>query len=76
MTTLELLLIAFGLSMDCFAVAISVTAGRHQPWKNVLLMAFLFGFFQGFMPVIGWFIGESLNDMITSVDHWLAFGCL
>ncbi|HDL18416.1 MAG TPA: hypothetical protein ENH29_05125 [Bacteroidetes bacterium] len=31
------------------------------------------GFFQFFMPVIGWYIGIQLAEMIQSVDHWIAF---
>ncbi len=25
------------------------------------------------MPVIGWYIGIQLAEMIQSVDHWIAF---
>ncbi len=28
------------------------------------------------MPVVGWRIGTSLRDFISSVDHWIAFGLL
>lgn len=47
MDILSIVLIAIGLAMDCLAV--SITTGIQQgKWHNkVLLMAFLFGFFQG-----------------------------
>lgn len=39
-------------------------------------MAFFFGLFQGVMPVIGWFVGESVRGPIESFDHWIAFALL
>lgn len=76
MTFFELILIALGLSMDCFAVAIGICACQRQQWKNILKMVFFFGLFQGVMPVIGWMIGESLREMISTFDHWVAFALL
>ncbi len=43
---------------------------------QVCVMALLFGFFQAFMPLIGWFAAELLSDEISSFDHWMAFGLL
>ncbi len=76
MTLFELILIALGLSMDCFAVAVGISFGQRLPWRNVLKMALFFGLFQGVMPVIGWVVGGSLREMIASVDHWIAFALL
>ena len=28
------------------------------------------------MPVAGWFLGSQVKDLISHVDHWLAFGVL
>jgi putative Mn2+ efflux pump MntP len=28
------------------------------------------------MPVIGWFIGSTILEMIAQYDHWVAFGLL
>lgn len=39
-------------------------------------MAFFFGLFQGVMPVLGWMIGESMKEVITTYDHWVAFALL
>ncbi len=39
-------------------------------------MAFSFGAFQAFMPLLGWIAGIKLLDFISGVDHWLAFGLL
>lgn len=64
--------------MDAFAVSIAagtspITGSKH---KNALVMASFFGGFQMLMPLIGWTIGLSLQDLISSVDHWVAFGLL
>jgi manganese efflux pump family protein len=72
----ELFLISLGLSMDCFAVALTFGSSRKLVWKDVLRMAFLFGLFQGVMPIIGWLIGHSIQGLIEPVDHWIAFAIL
>lgn len=77
MKTLELLLIALGLSMDAFAVAVASGATMkrlHLP--NALKMGLFFGGFQALMPVVGWGAGLSLKGVISGVDHWIAFGLL
>jgi len=76
MTLPELIILAIGLSMDCFAVSLSLGATRKLSWKDILVMSALFGFFQGFLPIIGWLAGSSLQTLIESVDHWIAFGIL
>jgi putative Mn2+ efflux pump MntP len=76
MTITELILISFGLAMDCFAVALSLGACRCLKWKDTLLMAAMFGLFQGLMPVVGWIFGSTLRSAIDTMDHWIAFGIL
>lgn len=73
MDFLTLLLLAFGLSMDAFAVSISngIAYGNVQR-KMIVLTAAAFGFFQGFMPILGYFAGIALSDFISSIDHWIA----
>ncbi|HNW73455.1 MAG: manganese efflux pump MntP family protein [Bacteroidales bacterium] len=72
----ELLLISLGLSMDCFAVAISFGSTRKMTWKTILIMAFFFGLFQGLMPISGWIVGSSFQSMVETFDHWIAFSIL
>lgn len=72
-----LLLIALGLSADAFAVALG--KGLHTPrldLRRVLTIALVFGLFQAAMPLLGWFLGRSLADLIAGFDHWIAFGLL
>ena len=77
MAIIEILLIALGLSMDAFAVALASGATMkrlHLP--NALKMALFFGGFQALMPVVGWAAGLSMKDFISGWDHWIAFGLL
>ena len=61
--------------MDCFAVSTvkGVQTGRTQSmgwWA--LLMAVLFGLFQGGMPLIGYAAGSLFASFIDRYDHWIA----
>lgn len=70
----ELFIIAVGLSMDAFAVA--VCKGLSVPkvkLSHCLICGAYFGGFQGLMPLIGWLLGVRFQSMIVSVDHWIAF---
>ncbi|MBP5425015.1 MAG: manganese efflux pump [Prevotella sp.] len=74
MSFLEIVLLAIALAMDCFAV--SVTSGfilRKLQWRTILIMALLFGFFQGAMPCIGWAATSYFDSYIRHIDHWIAF---
>lgn len=70
----ELLLIAVGLSMDAFAVAVCRGLGmRRLNLRTAVVLALFFGFFQAFMPLIGWALGSQFMQLISPVDHWVAF---
>ncbi len=74
MTLVELFLIAVGLSMDAFAVA--VCKGLSMPKlnkKHAVIIGLYFGGFQGLMPLIGYYLGSHFKDAIVSIDHWIAF---
>ena len=71
------LLIAIGLAADAFAVSVSCGITSKTPSiKQAVNIGLTFGLFQGIMPMIGWFIGCSLNRFIEPIDHWTAFGFL
>ena len=77
MEILTYFFIGVGLATD--ASAISMSKGftmKSLNLNNVLKISLLFGFFQGFMPVIGWLIGLNLLHLITGFDHWIAFAIL
>ena len=69
-----LFVIAVGLSMDACAVAIckGLSVGKVRP-HHALTCGVYFGAFQGLMPLLGWLLGVRFQDMIVSIDHWIAF---
>ena len=77
MDTLEILLIAVGLSMDAFAVSLGAAAsGRASGGRAAFRLSFHFGLFQFLMPVAGWLLGVSVAPLVVSVDHWVACALL
>lgn len=77
MNLIEVLLIAVGLAMDAFAVAIGIGCGRRATGpRSVFRLSFHFGLFQFLMPVLGWIAGSTFAGLISSFDHWVAFGLL
>ncbi len=77
MDTITLLLIALGLSIDAFAVSVSngITV-RTQRMNHALRIGFFFGSFQALMPLMGWAAGNRLRNLLSNIDHWIAFGLL
>lgn len=77
MNILEIFIIAVGLSMDAFAVSIckGLSVQKLKP-KHMLLVGVYFGGFQALMPLLGYLLGKQFEWLITSVDHWIAFGLL
>lgn len=77
MDLLTLLLIAVGVSMDAFSVAICKGLSlRRTTIGHCSLVGLWFGGFQALMPTIGYFIGIHFSEAIESFDHWLAFALL
>ena len=74
MNTLDLLLLAVGLSMDAFAVSIckGLSLGKIS-WRHMVLAGLWFGIFQALMPAIGYGLGSFFADMIDAYDHWVTF---
>ncbi len=69
-----LFLIAVGLAMDAFSVAITdgIVLKRLTPGKALKVGVF-FGGFQFLMPCLGWLLGSAFARYIQSCDHWIAF---
>ncbi len=73
----ELFILAVGLSMDAFAVAICKGLAMIKiKLSSALIVGLYFGIFQAGMPVIGYYLASTFSDKITSVDHWIAFALL
>lgn len=74
MSFIELFLIAVGLSMDAFAVSICKGLSMKKcTWTKGCIVGLYFGIFQGGMPAIGYLLGVQFKELITSIDHWIAF---
>lgn len=70
----ETLLLSFSLALDAFAVSISVGALiKTRTWRDYFRIPFHFGLFQFLMPVIGWYLGSTIEPLIAEIDHWIAF---
>ena len=73
-------LIGIGLAMDAFSV--SLANGLNEPDMSVkksLGVAGIFGFFQGLMPFIGWFLVTQLTSVFNWLEPiipWVALGLL
>lgn len=74
MTILELFILAVGLSMDAFAVAVCKgLAMENVTFKKASVVGLWFGGFQALMPLVGYFLGTQFQSVISSYDHWIAF---
>lgn len=77
MNFITIILLAFALAMDAFAVSIaSGIAIKDLRIKHSLIIASWFGLFQAIMPLLGWLGGVKLQGFIGGIDHWIAFGLL
>ncbi len=58
---IEIFLIAVGLAMDAFAVSlVAGTLKNVRRPRATFRLAFHFGLFQFFMPLIGWYAGVKI----------------
>lgn len=74
MTTLELFIIAVGLSMDAFAVAVCKGLSlKKASIKACVTVSLYFGILQALMPLIGFTVGSYFAESIKAIDHWIAF---
>lgn len=77
MGIIELLLISIGLGMDAFAVAVCKGISmKKMEWKKAVVIGLYFGSFQGIMPLLGFILGKGFENIVTSIDHWIAFTLL
>lgn len=74
MNTFELFILAIGLSMDAFAVAVCKGLSLNKVnFKNACTVGLWFGGFQALMPALGYLLGVNFAHLIQSYDHWVAF---
>jgi len=74
MNIVDILVIGVGLSMDAFAVSICKgLAMKKMDIKKALVCSLYFGVFQALMPLIGFLLGSGFKNVVSSIDHWIAF---
>ncbi|PKN06140.1 MAG: hypothetical protein CVU72_06000, partial [Deltaproteobacteria bacterium HGW-Deltaproteobacteria-7] len=77
MGLVTIFILAVGLGVDAFSVAIGIGAVHDKKsWAPVLRLAGSFGLFQFVMPIAGWLAGLTVVEIIASFDHWIAFALL
>ncbi len=69
------MLIAVSLGCDAFAVGLGVGTRFCGP-RQIFRLAFHFGLFQFFMPLLGWLLGRQFLSWVERFGHWIAFGLL
>ncbi|MEN8078338.1 manganese efflux pump MntP family protein [Clostridioides difficile] len=73
MNIITIVLTAFALAMDAFAVSVSKGMTLKNLTKGLAIkIALFFGVFQATMPLIGWLLGISFQGYIKAIDHWIA----
>ena len=74
MSFMEMFIIAVGVSMDAFAVALCIgLCMRSVTLEKSLTVGGYFGVFQGVMPLIGYALVTQFASKIEAIDHWVAF---
>jgi len=74
MDFLTVFILAIGLSMDSFAVSIGCGLTEQKiSFRHAAKISFSFAFFQGILPVVGWYMGSGIKEYVESFDHWIAF---
>ncbi len=77
MDFLSLLMLAVGLSMDAFAVAVCKgLALKKITFRHALTVGLWFGGFQALMPLLGYLLAAQFREAITAYAHWIAFALL
>lgn len=70
----SLILLSIGLAMDAFSVAIVAGFGLGEvKLVDSLKVSATFGAAHIIMPVLGWFLGSTVLNLIQRWDHWIAF---
>lgn len=74
---LSILLLGVGLSLDTFAVSLTLgfAAERTSRTQKIRFLAII-GLFHFLMILGGWLLGENVSRLIAAYDHWIAFGLL
>ncbi len=73
---LESFLLGLALCVDSLVVSTTSAFKTKFSYRRGLLLAIIFGLFQGGFPLIGALVGNVCERFIATYDHWVAFGLL
>jgi len=74
MTWLSTLVLAFAMSTDAFAAAVSKGASLTRPrFSEALRTGAIFGVIEALAPLVGWTLGSVAARYVAAWDHWIAF---
>jgi len=76
MGLIELLSIAFSLSLDAAIVCLAASAVRKPTVGNAVFVAAVFGFFHGVMPLLGVGLGLGFREYLSAYGHMIGFALL
>ena len=70
----EIIFVSIALAMDAFSVSICKGLSMQYKFKrNALLIAICFSFFQMLMPLLGFYLGNCLNNYFIKFNYLIAF---
>ena len=77
MGLLSILLLGVGLSLDTFAVSLTLGCFSERiASRQRIRFLVTIGMFHFLMILAGWAFGESISGLIAAYDHWIAFALL
>lgn len=77
MSPLGVLVLAFSMSVDAFAVSVGRGAAiGRPPVSEALRTGLVFGVVEALTPLAGWAAGMAASRFVASIDHWVAFALL
>ena len=76
MSPVELLVLAFGLSLDAVVVSVGAGAFNRISMRRAFYIAGIFALFQGLMPLIGWAAGLAFRDPLMAYGNLIGFTLL
>ncbi|WVD71462.1 manganese efflux pump MntP family protein [Orbus wheelerorum] len=72
-----ILLLAFAMSTDAFAVAVCKGVALKVPrFIDAFKVGLLFGFIEAITPALGWVLGYIAVQYVERWDHWVIFALM
>lgn len=74
MSIFEIIILGFALALDALLVSFSygLILNKNR-FHNSLKLAFSFGFFQFFMPILGWWLTGYIYNYLKIYSKWIVF---